>query len=166
MFKDSINNEDVPFVPKLRVKHHKLEQKTNRGMILTGDSNQRQWPSDLDSSQQHPYEAEILNFKVPKKQLSFSIFTTKLKSLEDTPLIVVETEDDLKKLVNTLNNVNEFAVDLEHHSYRSFLGITCLMQISTRDEDYIIDPFPIWNSMWMLNEPFTNPNILKVEIKI
>lgn len=36
------------------------------------------------------------------------------------------------------------------------------MQISTRQVDYIIDPFPLWNDMYILNEPFTNPNILKV----
>jgi len=30
---------------------------------------------------------------------------------------------------------------------RSYLGITCLIQISTRDNDYIIDPFPIWNDL-------------------
>lgn len=53
-------------------------------------------------------------------------------------------------------------VCFQHHSYRSFLGLTCLMQISTDEKDYIIDPFPIWNDMQILNEPFTNPNILKV----
>ncbi|KAK5984712.1 HRDC domain-containing protein, partial [Trichostrongylus colubriformis] len=36
------------------------------------------------------------------------------------------------------------------------------MQISTRTEDYIIDPFPLWEEMHILNEPFTNPAILKV----
>lgn len=36
------------------------------------------------------------------------------------------------------------------------------MQISTRQVDYIIDPFPLWNDMHILNEPFTNPDILKV----
>lgn len=36
------------------------------------------------------------------------------------------------------------------------------MQISTRNEDYIVDPFPIWNEMHILNEAFTNPKILKV----
>ena len=55
-----------------------------------------------------------------------------------------------------------FSVDVEHHSYRTFLGLTCLVQISTPDRDYIIDPFPIWGEMWQLNEPFTDPKILKV----
>lgn len=30
-------------------------------------------------------------------------------------------------------------VDLEHNHYRSFQGLTCLMQISTRTEDFIVD---------------------------
>lgn len=30
-------------------------------------------------------------------------------------------------------------VDLEHNHYRSFQGLTCLMQISTRTEDFVID---------------------------
>lgn len=30
-------------------------------------------------------------------------------------------------------------VDLEHNQYRSFQGLTCLMQISTRTEDFIVD---------------------------
>lgn len=50
----------------------------------------------------------------------------------------------------------------QHHDYRSFLGLTCLMQISTRTTDYIIDPFPVWGKMGILNEPFTDPKILKV----
>ncbi|KAK6015909.1 3'-5' exonuclease, partial [Ostertagia ostertagi] len=49
-----------------------------------------------------------------------------------------------------------------HHDFRSYLGLTCLMQISTRTEDYVIDPFPLWNDMHILNDPFTNPRILKV----
>lgn len=36
------------------------------------------------------------------------------------------------------------------------------MQISTREKDYIVDPFPLWDNMHILNEPFTDPDILKV----
>lgn len=38
-----------------------------------------------------------------------------------------------------LESSNEIAVDLEHHSYRSYQGFTCLMQVSTRDRDFVID---------------------------
>lgn len=51
---------------------------------------------------------------------------------------------------------------LQHHSYRSFLGITCLMQISTREEDFIIDTLELRGEMYILNEAFTDPSIVKV----
>lgn len=82
--------------------------------------------------------------------------------MECTPLIIVDTEVKLKNLINELNNSQEFAFDVEHHSFRSFLGLTCLIQISTRSSDYVVDPFPIWKFMYFLNEPFSNPKILKV----
>ncbi|XP_075920144.1 exosome complex component 10-like isoform X2 [Petromyzon marinus] len=55
--------------------------------------------------------------------------------------------------------VNRFGM---HHSYRSFLGITCLMQISMREEDFIIDTLMLRDDLHILNEAFTNPNIVKV----
>ena len=39
--------------------------------------------------------------------------------------------EDLKTVVEELKLTSEIAVDLEHHSYRSYLGITCLMQVNT-----------------------------------
>jgi exosome complex exonuclease RRP6 len=155
-------NDDAPFVLKLRVKHHDLKQKAHSGQTLTSDNQKKEWLSDLDTTQQHPYEFEILNFKIPERQLT-SNTSPSFKTLDETPLILIETIDGLKKLVEKLNNVTEFSVDLEHHEYRTFLGLTCLVQISTRDEDFIIDPFPIWDSMHLLNEPFTDPKILKVK---
>lgn len=74
----------------------------------------------------------------------------------------MDSEKKLLSLVKDLNAQKEFAVDLEHHDFRTYLGLTCLMQISTRDQDYIVDPFPIWGKMHILNEPFSNFNILKV----
>ena len=49
-----------------------------------------------------------------------------------TPLLMVETLEKLEELTTHLQTQMEFAIDLEHHSYRSYQGITCLMQISTR----------------------------------
>jgi exosome complex exonuclease RRP6 len=41
----------------------------------------------------------------------------------------VDTEEQLQELVEKLDNVTEFAIDLEHHGLRSYQGITCLMQV-------------------------------------
>lgn len=37
-----------------------------------------------------------------------------------------------------------------------------MLQISTDDDDYIIDVYPLWNEMQLLNEVFTCKSILKV----
>jgi exosome complex exonuclease RRP6 len=76
--------------------------------------------------------------------------------------IVVETEEQLRRLIKKLLVVDSFAVDVEHHSERSYWGMTCLVQISTRDDDYLVDPFPLWAHMHLLNAVMTNARILKV----
>ncbi len=68
----------------------------------------------------------------------------------------------VESLINSLNCSKEFAVDLEHHDYRSFQGFTCLVQISTRAEDFVIDALKLRHELFRLNEPFTNPKIIKV----
>ena len=35
-----------------------------------------------------------------------------------------------------INYRAEIAIELEHHNYRTFGGFVCLMQISTREEDF------------------------------
>lgn len=65
-------------------------------------------------------------------------------------------------LISKLSKVNEFAVDLENHNYRSFQGFVCLMQISTRTDDYLIDTLELRHVLCKLNEVFVNPRILKV----
>ena len=62
-----------------------------------------------------------------------------------------------------LADTKEIAVDLEHHSTRTYLGITCLMQISTRQEDYIIDTLALREVLGdYLRGIFDNPTIVKV----
>ena len=55
--------------------------------------------------------------------------------------IFVDTEAGLRDVALDLRRdaVTAFAVDLEHHSHRTFRGFTCLVQISTRERDYVID---------------------------
>lgn len=109
----------------------------------------------------HPYEFELERFNPLPEQLR-EIVPIKPKPIEDTPLIEVVTEEQLESLLNDLQNYTEFAVDLEHHSYRSFMGITCLMQVSTKDTDYLIDTLALRDKLFILNEVFTKPSIVKV----
>lgn len=62
-----------------------------------------------------------------------------------------------------LKTATEIAVDLEHHDARSFVGLVSLMQISTRNKDWIVDTLKPWRQkLQVLNEVFTDPNIVKV----
>lgn len=84
-------------------------------------------------------------------------------SLESTSFNLVEEVKDLKKLAAKLRSVNEFAVDLEHNQYRSFQGLTCLIQISTRNEDFVIDALKLRIHIGpYLREVFKDPAKRKV----
>ncbi|KAG6469411.1 hypothetical protein ZIOFF_074128 [Zingiber officinale] len=83
--------------------------------------------------------------------------------LESTPFKLVETWNDFEMVVAKLRHVDELAVDLEHNHYRSFQGLTCLMQISTRDEDFVIDTLKLRIYIGMyLREIFKDPSKRKV----
>ncbi|KAG9132119.1 hypothetical protein Leryth_025189 [Lithospermum erythrorhizon] len=83
--------------------------------------------------------------------------------LDCTPFKIVEHVRDLKELAAKLRNVHEFAVDLEHNQYRSFQGLTCLMQISTRNEDFVIDTLKLRIHVGpYLREVFKDPSKRKV----
>ena len=54
-------------------------------------------------------------------------------------------------------------MDLEHNQYRSFQGLTCLMQISTRTEDFIVDTLKLRDHVGKhLREVFMDPTKKKV----
>lgn len=67
----------------------------------------------------HPYEFELTKFEAPARQLTPVQPKEPLK-LKDTPLIHVDNEATLKLMLEDLHVVLEFAVDVEHHSYRTF----------------------------------------------
>ena len=74
----------------------------------------------------------------------------------------VDNIELLKKMIEELSKEVIIGVDVEHHNYRSYLGITCLIQISSVNKDYLVDPFPLWSELPLLNEITANPKIVKV----
>lgn len=84
----------------------------------------------------HIYEAEMrmLDYEtllgeesVPREPFSFPT------ACAEHPFEYIDTEAALQALADILkaNNYSEIAIDLENHSYRSFLGFSCLMQVRT-----------------------------------
>uniref|UniRef100_A0A804N7Y1 3'-5' exonuclease domain-containing protein n=1 Tax=Zea mays TaxID=4577 RepID=A0A804N7Y1_MAIZE len=71
--------------------------------------------------------------------------------LEDTPFTLVQDHKGLTELAKKLKSVTEFA------------GLTCLMQISTRTEDFIVDTLKLRIYIGLyLQEPFKDPTKRKV----
>lgn len=152
-FKDKIDNSRSPWEPRIKDKPNSLKP---LAIFL------EETEDGLGEVFSHPYEFELDRFEPAPEQLTYVSPVVKPKPLVDTPLRMVTTSEELDALVEDLRKYKEIAVDLEHHSYRTFLGITCLMQISTADTDYIIDTLTLRDKLHVLNEVFTKPSIVKV----
>jgi len=111
----------------------------------------------------HPYVYEIDNLLYPESVFEEAepIMYT---SFEDTSATWVDTVDVLEDMLGELKTASEIAIDLEHHDNRSYIGIVCLMQISTRNKDWVIDTLKLRDELSVLNEVFTNPKIVKVVV--
>ncbi|XP_029159209.1 LOW QUALITY PROTEIN: exosome component 10 [Nylanderia fulva] len=150
MFKDKINNSSKPWMPRIKEKPNSLKplalyvEEGEQGEVFN-----------------HPYEFELDKFNTPECQLKKSV-PVQYKPLENTEFKYIEKTLDIKILLEDLKSQKEIAIDLEHHSYRTFQGITCLMQISTVNTDYLIDTLALRSELHQLNEIFTKPTILKV----
>ncbi|XP_068308573.1 protein RRP6-like 2 [Pyrus communis] len=150
----------VPFhIPSIR----RPQEEFN---ILVNNANQpfeHVWLQRSEDGQQflHPLEKlSVLDFV---DNNIGDVESVKPASLESTPFKLVEEVKDLKELAAKLRAVNEFAVDLEHNQYRSFQGLTCLMQISTRTEDFIVDTLKLRIHVGpYLREVFKDPAKRKV----
>ncbi|KAM8927513.1 exosome complex component 10 [Pelodytes ibericus] len=176
-FKEKIDNSNTPFVPKLFVKPNAQKPlpdvlRNRRERLLRPEDHdvppaladfihQQRVKQTEDDMFVHPYQYELDRF-APAETLLEKPEMKLFLPLQDVPCHFVTALDELVGLNEKLLKCSEFAVDLEHHSYRSFLGLTCLMQISTRTEDYIIDVLELRSDMYILNECFTDPAIVKV----
>lgn len=75
----------------------------------------------------------------------------------------VDEEDKLQEMIDILKTSKEVAIDLEHHNFRSYQGFTCLMQISNRSHDFIIDTLKLRAFLGKALLPIlTDPSIVKV----
>uniref|UniRef100_A0A7S4AKJ7 HRDC domain-containing protein n=1 Tax=Pseudo-nitzschia australis TaxID=44445 RepID=A0A7S4AKJ7_9STRA len=120
----------------------------------------------------HPYLEELQSIDYPKWQLEIPSKKPLKIPKADGPLSRNSTWIDTPKGLTDLKTLlesdelglREIAIDLEAHSYRSFSGMICLIQISIKDgKDFLIDPFPLWNHIHdALARTLANPSIVKV----
>jgi exosome complex exonuclease RRP6 len=111
---------------------------------------------------EHPYKQEITDMQYPEHVFK-SREPIEYLPMETTKAIWVDTYEGVLEMLEELKKAPEIAIDLEHHDFRSYTGLLSLMQISTREKDWIIDTLVPWrHKLEVLNEVFADPKILKV----
>ena len=146
------NSDGLIWRPKLTSKPHS---------IIPLEQSLVETVADDIVSYLNPYAYEIQQFEFPN-----SIFTKAApiqpKPLDMEKVVWVDKMQDVADMVAHLRKVTEVAIDVEHHDYRSYYGITCLLQVSTREKDFIIDPLILREQLQPLNEVLADPNIVKI----
>lgn len=77
------------------------------------------------------------------------------------PAHMIRTTKALRALVDELADAPLLAVDTESNSLYAYRSRVCLVQLSTREKDYIVDPLAI-DDMQPLGDLFYNPSIEKI----
>ena len=76
---------------------------------------------------------------------------------------IVDTIPKLLAAATILSLATEVAFDVEMHSYRSFYGMTCLVQMAAAGQTFLIDTLAVWDSVGPALRPiFADPAIVKI----
>ncbi|XP_044253836.1 exosome complex exonuclease RRP6-like [Tribolium madens] len=113
------------------------------------------------SFQSHPYKTRLLNFEPTVEQMSRVENIEPPKTLKETPLCDIVTKDNLQELITDLKSHKVIGVDVEYSDH-GYVALTCLVQISTSNKDYLIDAITLKDELHKLNEIFTNPDVVKI----
>ncbi|OMJ22117.1 Exosome component 10 [Smittium culicis] len=118
--------------------------------------------------EKHPYAQEIKMYQPPERVYSKKSTQANYKPIRIDGIELINTEEEFDKMILTLLNLpttngeGDIAIDLEHHDFHSYHGFTCLVQISSRSIDYIIDALLVRSFMYKLNLITTDPKRVKV----
>ncbi|KAJ8906747.1 hypothetical protein NDN08_003236 [Rhodosorus marinus] len=169
-----IDNSDTPFIPIAERKNPQLSDSVRQHVSRLSINNE-------SVSLKHPYENEILQAAKSSALLPVPDKPRLWGSFEKTEFTFVEDEADFEIMLEKLMGEKEIAVDLENHSERSYQvrfiealltnkaahvpstqGFCCLMQISTRSEDFVIDAIKLRSKMIRMLPIFCDPEVVKV----
>ncbi|KAK3904663.1 hypothetical protein C8A05DRAFT_31540 [Staphylotrichum tortipilum] len=152
--KKTRNSEPGPWKPVLTTKPHAQTPLQASLTTFTNEEGLAQY--------KHPYEHEITTMQYPAQVLE-SREPVNYLPIEKTKAIWVDTYEGVLEMLDELKKATEIAIDLEHHDFRTYTGLLSLMQISTREKDWIVDTLVPWrHKLEVLNEVFADPKILKV----
>ncbi|KIJ62703.1 hypothetical protein HYDPIDRAFT_41834 [Hydnomerulius pinastri MD-312] len=150
------NTDESPYIPATLIPH-KWCAKVPLGYIFhderllgEGEGSKDEEAEEEETKKRtiHPYYYELTHpsypdhvFNPPPNPVHPSALDMSSPSSSSSthPLTYVSSPKSLLDFANTISTATELAIDLEHHSYRSYRGFLALMQVSTRQEDYVID---------------------------
>ncbi|KAG1869015.1 ribonuclease H-like domain-containing protein [Suillus subalutaceus] len=169
LFNTKVDNwNESPYIPA-RTLEHKWCARVPLGYIFHDqDESGGMDEEEKQKLSAHPYYYELTHSTFPPhlfRPTPTTILPTSLTGTDVSKHIYVSTPSALLSMATKLKAAKEIAVDLEHHSYRTYRGFLCLMQISTREEDFIIDllvPSVRDSINNTLGEIFADPEIVKV----
>jgi exosome complex exonuclease RRP6 len=155
-FIGGVDNRNAPFVPDLSSLRGVVDVDAVQAAVAAA--------ADADATMPHPLAAQLQTLQYPASQLEPPAVTTgPHRAFEDTPFEVIDTLQALQAAAARLAGAGELAVDLEAHNYRSFQGFCCLMQLSTRQEDMVIDVLALRQHIGPALAPiFADPAVVKV----
>jgi exosome complex exonuclease RRP6 len=129
---DLDNSREQPFVPRILEKFHKkvtYENKPRDIADLVVDNEQERERLTFSVYYPQPYEYELQTLSYPPFLLN-DLATLKPQFPDPLrPFQFVDKVAQLQSLIRDLKFASEIAIDLEHHSVRTFQGLTCLMQV-------------------------------------
>jgi len=168
-FADPVNNDNgrPVFTPTLPVKHHAmvpLDFVPPQDYILPADPDEARIRSKQELEwRRHPYFYETRHLPYPTSMFTVSP-VIKAAPIESTEAIWVDKPEQLAEMVEELKLAKEIGVDLEHHDKHSYHGFTCLMQISTREKDWLVDTLALRAALreLKLGGVMADPSIVKV----
>lgn len=162
-FTTKIDNSELgPFKPKITSKPHSIVPFEESVVIYHPQPTLEDDVQMVDPPYYpHPYETEIDQQPYPDSILEKA---DPIPSMDwnETSATWVDNPELLTRMISQLETATAIAVDLEHHDTRSYYGLVCLMQISDREHDYIVDCLAMRDQLEPLNSVFTNPGIIKV----
>ncbi|KAL9107131.1 MAG: hypothetical protein Q9227_007911 [Pyrenula ochraceoflavens] len=150
-FDTKVDNFDAgPWKPLLTEKPH-ASLPLSQSVVL-GD----------DGTYVQPYQTEIDQYCYPSFVYEANKPINFMDPEKQSP-VFVDTEIGVSQMLEELKHAQEIAIDLEHHDIHSYFGLVSLMQISTREKDWIVDTLQPWRqNLQILNQVFANQHILKV----
>ena len=115
-----VDNSNVPFMPPVPVNHPDPS-------------------SYVPSAGTHPLREELDDLIYPSSVTVPPSSPVAPATTSSTVCEFIDTPEALEDMAHHLSSMDEIAVDLEHHSFRSFQGFTCTIQVSTRTRDFVVD---------------------------